>query len=231
MQTQWRSVDQLPAVSVRDLPIAHLERKAIEASVDLAGVRQRLITLGRRYRVVDITSLLPRFDVGGELERVVGDKEAGPIFAVEVPLFDWGQARRESARMEILEVREQFTALAIRIRSLARLQQAKLLNARQTALYYADTVVPQSERLLDAALRQYNVMQLGVFQLLQAKDRQIRASLDYVTALTTYWRERTLLAQILNGKLPEEKDGGAGVPSAASITSEANRLVPSGVQP
>src|SRR5216683_6102590 len=102
--------------------------------------------------------------------------------------------------MEILKVRDEFTALAVNIRSFARLQQAKLLTARQTALYYANTVVPQSQRLLDAAERQYNVMQLGVFQLLQAKEREIRASLDYVTALTAYWRERTRLAQILNGK-------------------------------
>ncbi len=29
-------------------------------------------------------------------------------------------------------------------------------------------------------------MQLGVFQLLLAEERQIRASLEYVTALTTY---------------------------------------------
>jgi cobalt-zinc-cadmium efflux system outer membrane protein len=231
VQTQWRSADQLPPVSASDPPIAHLERKAIEASVDLAGVRQRLITLGGKYQVVDITSLLPRFDIGGELERDVGENEAGPVFAVQVPLFDWGQARRESARMQILEVRDHFTALAIRIRSLARLQQAKLLNARQTALYYADTVIPQSQRLLDAALRQSNVMQIGVFQLLQAKERQIRVSLEYVSALTTYWRERTRFAQILNGKLPDEMDGGAGVPSAASITSEANRLIPSGTQP
>jgi cobalt-zinc-cadmium efflux system outer membrane protein len=231
VQAQWRSVDRLPPVSVRDLPIAHLERKAIEASVDLAGVRQRLITLGRKYQVVDITSLLPRFDAGGELERVVGENEAGPIFTVELPLFDWGQARREAARMQILEVRDHFNALAIRIRSLARLQQAKLLNARQIALYYADTAVPQSQRLLDATERQYNVMQLGIFQLLQAKERQIRVSLEYVSALTTYWRERTLFAQILYGKLPDEMDGGAGTPSAASITSEANRLIPSGTQP
>ena len=153
------------------------------------------------------------------------------MFAVELPLFDWGQARRESARMQILEVRDEFTALAIGIRSLARLQPAKLLNARQIALYYAYTAVPQSQRLLDAALRQYNVNQLGVFQLLKAKERQIRVSLEYVSALTTYWRERTRFAQILNGKLPDEMDGGAGTPLAASITSEANRLIPSGTQP
>jgi outer membrane protein, heavy metal efflux system len=230
VQTQWRSADLLPPVSVRDLPIAHLERKAIEASVDLAGVRQRLITLGKMYQVMDITSLLPGFDAGGQLDRTLGENEAGPIFAVELPLFDWGQARREVARMQIMELRDRFTALAIRIRSLARLQQAKLLNARQIALYYADTAVPQAQRLLDTALRQYNVMQLGVFQLLKAKERQIQVSLEYVAALTTYWRERTRFAQILYGKLPDEMDGIAGTPSAASITSQANQSIPSGAQ-
>jgi outer membrane protein, heavy metal efflux system len=102
---------------------------------------------------------------------------------------------------------------------------------RSLTLYYADTAVPQSQRLLDAAERQYNVNQLGVFQLLKAKERQIRVSLEYVSVQTTYWQERTRFAQILYGKLPEEMDGGAGAPSGASITSEANRLIPSGTQP
>src|SRR5260370_18656329 len=71
LQTQWRSADQLPPVSAKDPPTAHSDRQAIEASVDLAAIRQRLITMGRKYRVVDISSLLPRFDAGGRLERVV----------------------------------------------------------------------------------------------------------------------------------------------------------------
>jgi cobalt-zinc-cadmium efflux system outer membrane protein len=233
LQTQWRSADRLPPIAARDPPTADVERKAIEASVDLAAARQRLISIGRKYQVVDINSLLPRLDAGGRFERTVGEEEVGPSFAVEIPLFDWGQARREAARMEMLKARDEFTALAVRIRSLARSQQAKLLSARQTALYYADTVVPQSQRLLEAAERQYNVMQLGVFQLLQAKERQIRASLEYVTALTTYWRERALLAQILNGKLPDELEGNraAVAISTAQATSSGNQLISSGNQP
>jgi cobalt-zinc-cadmium efflux system outer membrane protein len=232
-QTQWRSASQLPPVPARDPPIAHLERKAIEASVDLAAIRQRLITTGRKYRVVNIAALLPRFDAGGRLERVVGENEVGPTFAMEVALFDWGQARRESARMEILKARDEFTALAVRIRSLARLQQANLLSSRQTALYYADTAVPQSQRLFDEAERQYNVMQLGVFGLLQTRQRQIRVSLDYVTALTTYWQERSRLAQILIGKLPDEADGDRGIiaASTAPIASSGNQFLSSGNQP
>ncbi len=105
LQTQWRSADRLPSVPAHDPPTSTIERRAIQGSVDLALARQRIITTGRKYRVVNITSLLPKLDAGGELERDEGEREAGPIFAAEIPLFDWGQARRASARMEILRER------------------------------------------------------------------------------------------------------------------------------
>jgi outer membrane protein, heavy metal efflux system len=235
-QIQWRSAERLPSVPARDPLAAHLEDRAIEASFDLAIMRQRLVTLvrnlggpkgksflqggsaggrwelGRKYQVVNVTSLLPQLDVGGMARRVNQVDQAGPSFRLEVPLFDWGQARREAAQMEILKARDEFTAVAVQVQSLARLHQTKLRSARQTALFYADNVVPQSRRLLDTAKRKYDAMQLGVFELLEAEEAHVRVGLDNITALTTYWQERVRLAQILTGKLPEEADGAdAGV--------------------
>jgi hypothetical protein len=135
LQTQWRASDRLPRISGTESLATDAERTAIEASFDLATIRQRLITMGRKYRVVDITSVLPRLDLGGREQRDVGEDEAGPLFAMELALFDWGQAKREAARMEILKTRDAFTALAVRIRSFARLEQAKLLSARQIATW------------------------------------------------------------------------------------------------
>jgi cobalt-zinc-cadmium efflux system outer membrane protein len=206
-QAEWRSADRLPEVPGRELPTSDVEAKVIQASIDLAAARQQIITLGQKYRVAKATSLVPKLDAGGEIERDEGEKEAGPSFEVQLPLFDWGQARKASARMEMLKAQDRFTALAVRARSLARTQRAKLLSARQTALYYANTVVPQTRRLLDAAERQYSAMQIGVFELLQAKQQQIKAAEDYVGALTTYWRERWRFAQLLKGKLPDEENG------------------------
>jgi len=206
-QIEWRSAERLPSVPARDPLPAQLEHKAIDASVDLAIMRQRLVTLGRKYQVVNITSLLPQLDVGGMATRVNEVDQAGPSFRAEVPLFDWGQARREAAQMEILKERDEFTAVVVHVHSLAHLHQTRLLSARQITLYYADNVVPQSRRLLDAAKRKYDAMQLGVFELLVAEETHVRASLDHLTALTTYWRERARLAQMLSGKLPEEADG------------------------
>ena len=196
-QTQWRSSDHLPAISGRMPATDDMEARAIEASVDLALLRQRIITMGRRYRVADITSLLPQLDVGGQAERTVGENEAGPTFTVELPLFDWGQAKRASAVMELSRAGDRFTALAVRIRSFARLHRARMISSRQTAAYYRDSVLPQAQRLVQSAERQYNVMQLGVFQLLQARDRQVRVSQEYVSALATYWKDRARLLLIL----------------------------------
>jgi outer membrane protein, heavy metal efflux system len=231
VQTRWRSADRLPSMPAKDPPTGDVERKAIEASIDLAASRQRLVTMGRKYQVADITSLLPQLDAGGELTRILGESEAGPTVTVEIPLFDWGQARRASARMEILRTRDEFTALAVRIRSLARLQRAKLLSARQTAVYYANTVVPQAQRLLESAERQYNVMQLGVFQLLQARERQIRATQEYANAVTTYWQERARLAQILAGKLPDDADGSGTTVSSSNVQTASNVQTISGKRP
>lgn len=216
-QTQWRSADRLPPVPGRELPTGDVEAKVIQSSIDLAGARQEIITLGQKYRVVKATSLVPDLGAGGEIAREESEMEAGPSFEVQLPLFDWGRAKKASARMEILKAQDQFTALAVRTRSVARAQRAKLLSARQIALYYGNTVVPQTQRLLDAAERQYNAMQIGVFELLQAKQQQIRAGEEYVRALTTYWRERWRFAQLLKGKLPnDEQNGGESAVAASS---------------
>jgi cobalt-zinc-cadmium efflux system outer membrane protein len=45
-------------------------------------------------------------------------------------------------------------------------------------------------------------MQLGVFQLLQAKRDQIEAGRTYVETLTEYWLSRTDLEHALGGELP-----------------------------
>ena len=45
-------------------------------------------------------------------------------------------------------------------------------------------------------------MQLGVFDLLRAREQQIRAAIAYIDTLRDYWLARTDLEQLLNGRLP-----------------------------
>jgi outer membrane protein TolC len=70
---------------------------------------------------------------------------------------------------------------------------------------------------------QYNAMQVGVFQLLQARRDQLDTARMYVETLLEYWRTRAALQQILAGRLagatgpmsPEGPRAGA-MPTTAS---------------
>jgi cobalt-zinc-cadmium efflux system outer membrane protein len=48
----------------------------------------------------------------------------------------------------------------------------------------------------------FNAMNLGVFQLMQAKRDQIEAARAYVQALREYWTARAEVDQLLAGRLP-----------------------------
>ncbi|MCG8558974.1 MAG: TolC family protein, partial [Hyphomicrobiales bacterium] len=133
-----------------------------------------------------------------------------------------GRARKAKARMEIVRARDEYTALAIKIRSAARLARAQLLTARKTTRYYRQSVLPQSRKLVAGSQRQYNAMQLGVFQLIQSKRRQIQVGQQYVQALSDYWTARAHFALLMQGKLPGEAgNGGTRVVAAANGSGDA----------
>ena len=50
-------------------------------------------------------------------------------------------------------------------------------------------------------VREYNAMQVGVFQLLQARTDQIAVASAYIETLREYWQARAALDQLLSGRL------------------------------
>ena len=51
-------------------------------------------------------------------------------------------------------------------------------------------------------LLHYNAMQLGVFDLLRAREQQIQTAIAYIETLLEYWLAHTDLGHILSGRLP-----------------------------
>lgn len=85
-----------------------------------------------------------------------------------------------------------------------------LQGTQERALYYRDILLPLVERVLNETQLQYNAMQLGVFDLLQARGQQIRAAMAYIDTLRDYWLARTDLEQMLNGRLPSPNGAAMG---------------------
>ena len=70
-------------------------------------------------------------------------------------------------------------------------------------------MLPLRERIVRETQLHYNAMQLGVFELLRAREQQIQAALAYVDTLLDYWLARTDLEQLMSGRIPS----GEGVPT------------------
>lgn len=202
-QTAWRIDTRLPDVPEQPLLLSDLESQALRQSLDLAIVRQRLIAAGELAGLNRETALFPETRVGVAAEREEKAWEIGPTIEFPLPLFDQGQARIGRAMAEVRRAEEEYYFLGVRIRSTARALQERLQGAQDRALYYRDILLPLRERIVNETQLQYNAMQLGVFDLLRAREEQIQAAITYVESLHNYWLARADLAQMLSGRLPD----------------------------
>lgn len=214
-QLNWTAAARLPDLPAAALRPAGLEALAIRQRQDLAAARSEVLTQARVYGLTVDTRFFASADLGAEAERETeGQWRIGPTLAVPIPLFDQGQAAIPRARAVLRQTQQRYAALAVDIRSQVRAARTRLLNARSTAQFYHDEILPTQQRLLEQTQLQYNGMLVGVFQLLQAKRDEIDAAVQYVHALQTYWTARAELERAIGGRLPASELPPATQPAA-----------------
>ena len=220
-QTAWHIDRRLPDIPAQPLPLEGLEKDALRQSLDLASARQRLIAAGEQLGTSRVTALLPESSLGAGAEREDGAWSVGPVLEVPIPLFDQGQARLGRAAAELRRAEQEYYALAVQIRATARALRERVQAAQDRALYYRDILLPLRERIVNETQLQYNAMQRGIFELLQAREQQIQAAVAYIDTLGDYWAARTALGQLLSGRLPRP-NGPAGERMQRPQTPEEN---------
>ena len=150
-----------------------------------------------------MTALFPDGVFGGEAEREPeGEWSAGPAIEFSTPIFDQGQAAVAKAVAELRERQRRYAALAVHIRSQVRRSATRMESARRRVEYFETVVLPLRQQIVERTQLQYNAMQVGVFQLLQAKRDEIEAGRAYVETLTDYWLARAELERGVGGDLP-----------------------------
>lgn len=201
---KWRTAPRLPEPSSQtQLAIDTLEQDAVRNSLALAGYRQQYQTAGGRLQLIRPFAWLPEGEAGVAAEHNSADGWAiGPAIALPIPLFDQGQARTATALAELNRTRDLYAATAIDIRAEARAAALRLRAAQERVAYYRQVILPVRQQVLDQTQLQYNAMQVGVFQLLQARQDQVRAGAEYIEALRSYWLARARAEAIAAGHLP-----------------------------
>jgi cobalt-zinc-cadmium efflux system outer membrane protein len=197
-----------------------LERTALAQNLDLRALALRAQAASRAHDVAVVRGVVPDLRAGVAAERrELEGWSVGPAVALRLPLFDQNQGA--SARAEAMQQSAQARGAAVEldVRAASRAVAKQLAAAREATLRYRDVVLPLWTSIVDQAQRQYNAMQISVFQLVSAKRGQLAAQQKYVLALRDYWLQRSAADQLVAGSLP--LDVAAGMSSAPPHAGDA----------
>ncbi len=196
----WKVAGFLEDPPAEASPPADVERRALESNLELAALKARLEAAAGRVDLASTEAWLSHLEVGAHAENEDDVWEVGGHVGVTLPVFDRGQGAEGAARAAVLGLRNRYVQTAVEVRAAARLAAARLEAARLRAIRVRDGLLPAQRSALEHTIREYNAMQIGVFDLLNVHRQSLDAALAYVDALRDYWRARSTLDLVLAGR-------------------------------
>ncbi|VCU72478.1 Outer membrane efflux protein [Pigmentiphaga humi] len=200
-QLDFRLPERLPDLpgEVSDRP--GVERFALAQRLDVESARLTTLRtaddlgLTRATRVVNVLELGALYNTSNEEPA-----KRGFEVAVELPLFDWGQARVARSRAVYMQSLQRAAQIAIDARSEVRQAYAAYRSAYDIARHVRDEIVPIRQRIAEENLLRYNGMLIGVFELLADARAQIASVESYIAALRDFWIAQADLEQAMLGR-------------------------------
>ncbi len=200
--TDWQISGELPEVPSSDLPMRGLERLAISQRLDLQAGYLQVTSHVKNLGLTKSFRLLGALDFGVNSERETDSQtRTGPTFAIELPIFNQGQARIARGEAALRQAQDNFEALAIDVRSQIRELRDELASKREIARFYRDELLPGQRRILNESLINYNAMEIGNFELFTTRAEEARTEREYIDAARDYWITRAELERAVGGNL------------------------------
>jgi outer membrane protein, heavy metal efflux system len=204
--TTWTVANGLARLPEEEPSYEDLERKAITASLELAESRSRLEAAARSTGLSRAEGWIPDVAIGALVEQethldVAGQSPWtwGGVINFTLPVFNRRQGTSVANEAEFDALMERYHGMSVDIRSAAREARNRVRSAHLRARQYQEVLLPARRRVMQQTLLQYNAMQIGIFQLLQARRDELDAELTYVETLREYWTARAALDALLAG--------------------------------
>ena len=212
----WTIDGPLPALPPAAIS-SGIEERAIATSLDLveqcAHVQAALAAAGLAQR----QGGLAHMDLGavGKREASDGAWGFGPEISTSIPIFDTGAAKVLAASARAREHAARHEQLSIEIRAAARrfLDRVTTLRARERSM--REIYLPLRARLVEQTTQSFNAMQIGAFDVLDAKEAEADARREHAETLAGAWLTRLDLSELLAGSLNRERLEVFSVPEPA----------------
>jgi len=201
---EYRLPERLPDLPAGTLDPVDAERIAVERRLDVAMARHDTNAMAANLGLTRATRFVNVFEVGYVNENDTGEKRLdGYEIDIEIPLFDWGDARLARAEASYMQSVHRLRNTALAAQSEVRANYQAYRTTYDIARHYRDEVVPLRKRIADENLLRYNGMLIGVFELLADAREQIASVAGYIDALRDFWIAETDLQLALNGTSAE----------------------------
>jgi outer membrane protein TolC len=135
-------------------------------------------------------------------DRLDGQKAQyrGAEVALKLPLFDWGDLKRDGSRAQALAAANRLEATVRAAGSNLRETYSAYRTAYDTARHYRDEIVPLRKLIAEENVLRYNGMLIGVFELLADSRDQIASVSAAINAQQQFWLADAALQATIVGK-------------------------------
>ena len=211
--------ERLPALPAEMPELKDLESYAMKERLDIQASRQQTEGVAGALGLTKTTRFLNVLDLSYlRNSEPNGGRETGYEISVEIPLFDWGDARINRAEAIYMQAVNRFAETAVNARSEVRESYAGYLTAYELARHYRDEVVPLRKAISEENQLRYNGMLISVFELLADAREQVTSVNDYIEALQGFWLAEADLQQAVGGKLPMSMDSAKSPMGSEELT-------------
>lgn len=201
--TDWTLAAALSPTELQQLDLAHVESRAISASLDLRAHRAGIDALAQEVGLASWRGWFPDLSLGPNGIRIPGGTWGfGPRAQVELPLFDAGGTRTTRDRARLQAGLHEHVQLAVEVRAAARLLRERASRLVERERFLREVHLPHRAEVVRTTLQTYNAMQIGVFDVLQQKQLQLADRRDHVTTLQKAHLAVLDLQQLLAGSQP-----------------------------
>jgi outer membrane protein TolC len=199
-----RLPERLPDLPSAAVEALDAERAAMEHRLDVRAARRASEALAANLGLVKATRFVNVLELAYINESNTGEpRQNGYEIEVELPLFDWGDAKLARAEAAYMQSVYRTAEIAVQARSEVRETYQVYRGSYDVARHYRDEIVPLRKRIAEENLLRYNGMLIGIFELLADTREQIASVNGYIEALRDFWIAETELQIALNGGSPE----------------------------
>lgn len=197
--------ERLPDLPETPRPADEVSRTAASGRLD---IQQALAAYNEAATAQGLTAITSLTDIEAGLKHdTVFDDAAGSHtsgrgyeLALRLPLFDWGDLKREAMNARTLAAASSLESAMRAAGSSLRESYSAYRTAHDLARHYRDEVLPLRRTISEENLLRYNGMLIGVFDLLRDGRDQIRVVQATIKVQRDFWMADATLRAALVGK-------------------------------